>query len=68
MKKNFFSLTIVAAAFTGAFLVLGSTKSPASAPAECEKESMEQCCKKNNDTKTDNVWETLSGQFSASLN
>jgi hypothetical protein len=64
MRKNIIRSIFVAVAITGAaFLVFGSGKTSPSASSPCE-ESMEQCCKKQRQSSSDNmVRETLSGQF-----
>ncbi|HEX7905995.1 MAG TPA: hypothetical protein VF487_19115 [Chitinophagaceae bacterium] len=68
MRKNFITLTIVAAALTGALLVFGTPTSSSSASTPCD-ESMKECCKKESKGSNDNsIWETVSGQFSTGLN
>ncbi|HEX5654144.1 MAG TPA: hypothetical protein VFX58_13780 [Chitinophagaceae bacterium] len=69
MRKNIIRSIFVAAAITGAFLVLGSSRPDSNTNKPC-KESMDQCCKKSKSGSDNMIWETLSGQFftSSSLN
>ena len=65
MRKNIIRLVFVALALTGALLVIGSTGRP-SQRIPCE-ESMDQCCEKKNRGTDNLILETLSGQFSTSM-
>lgn len=65
MRKNLIRISLVIAAITVGFFVLGSSKPATRGDSRC-KESMDECCEKKQKSSEKVLWDDLSGQFFAS--